>query len=430
MGRGTGWRDWLAERCFGDLIAARVQEAAQFADEDRGWRSLTGTTRDVPYSTIAEHLADSAEAYRINPLAHRVVELTTDYVLGRGLTLRAADPDVQRFIDSWWAHPQNRLAVRQFDFCTELTIAGELFIGLHVNPFDGMTYLRPIPAVSISSIATDPEDIEVELRYRQIGRSGAGITDGQWWTSDQVRHYAINRLVGTVRGQGDLVPLLPWLRRYKDWLTDRVRINRFRSAFLWDVELRGADRRTILARQAELSTPPNPGSIIVHNESESWKAVQPSIDAQASEPDGRAMRLMIAAGAGLPLHFLAEADGSNRATAAEMGGPTLRRFERRQLFIGWMFADLAREAVRRSGRFADGRDLSIEAEFADLSTRENVATAAATRSIVDALAQAADRGWVDEETARRLIARYAGEPFDQTVPDSRLEGRGVRARSH
>jgi hypothetical protein len=93
-----------------------------------------------------------------------------------------------------------------------------------------------------------------------------------------------------------------------------------------------------------------------------------------------------------------------------MGGPTLRHFERRQLYVGWMLADLALEAVRRSGRFGDGRAIALEAEFEDLSGRENAAAASATRSIVDALAMAADRGWVDAETARRMIAKYSGEP--------------------
>jgi hypothetical protein len=126
---------------------------------------------------------------------------------------------------------------------------------------------------------------------------------------------------------------------------------------------------------------------------------------------------MIAAGAGLPLHFLAEPDGSNRATAAEMGGPTLRHFERRQLYLGWVFADLALEAVRRSARFGEGRPVTVEAEFEDLSARENAQAAAATRAIVDALATAANRGWIDDTTARRLIAKYAGEAVPIDDPD-------------
>lgn len=398
------WRDWLAYRLFGDILDARVREATAFTEQDRGWRAAAGPLRETPDGLRVEQLADSVEAYRQNPLAHRVVELTTDYVLGRGARLRASDPALQDFVDAWWNHPQNRMSVRQFDLCTELTLSGDLFVGLHTNPYDGMTYLRTIPAAAIDGIESDPEDVEIETRFHE----NRGV-EGRWWSADEVRHYAINRLVGTARGQGDLVPMLPWLRRYKDWLTDRVRINRFKGAFLWDVEMKGADRRAILARQAELALPPSPGSIVVHNEGEQWRAVQPAIDAQSAEPDGRAMRLMIAAGAGLPLHFLAEADGSNRATAAEMGGPTLRHFERRQMVLGWIFADLAYLAARRSGRF-DAATLEIRVEFEDLSGRENATAAGATRAIVAALAQAKEMGWIDDDFARRLIARYAGEP--------------------
>jgi hypothetical protein len=410
------WRGWIVDRWFEGVVAARVREAVDLGEDERGWRRLTAAgERETAETTRRAQLADCAEAYRVNPLAYRVVELTTDFVLGRGMRLRAADPAVQAFVDAWWAHPQNRMSVRQFELCTELSLAGELFISLHTNPYDGMTYIRPIPADLVEAIETDPDDLERPLRYQIVSPFVGAATGtpggGRWWEPADLRHYAINRLVGTVRGQGDLVPLLPWLRRYKDWLTDRVRINRYKGAFLWQVELKTADRRQILARQAELAEPPPPGSIVVHNEGEQWSAVQPNIDAQSAEPDGRAMRLMIAAGAGLPLHFLAEAEGSNRATAAEMGGPTLRHYERRQLYLGAVLVDLASEAVRRSGRFDDARDLTIEAEFEDLSVRENAQTAGATRAIVAALAEASDRGWVDDATARRLIAKYAGEPI-------------------
>src|SRR5919198_544614 len=115
------WREWIVGRWFGDVVEARVREAVSFAEEDRGWRSLGAAgARDLPYGQLAEQLADSAEAYRNNPLAYRIVELTTDYVLGRGVRLRCEDPAVQAFVDAWWAHPQNRLGVRQFELCGEL----------------------------------------------------------------------------------------------------------------------------------------------------------------------------------------------------------------------------------------------------------------------------------------------------------------------
>ena len=48
-------------------------------------------------------------------------------------------------------------------------------------------------------------------------------------------HFAVNRLAGMKWGEPDIAPLLPWLARYASWLEDRVRLNRFRNAFLYIV---------------------------------------------------------------------------------------------------------------------------------------------------------------------------------------------------
>ncbi|NBT04537.1 MAG: hypothetical protein EBS94_14160 [Proteobacteria bacterium] len=55
-------------------------------------------------------------------------------------------------------------------------------------------------------------------------------------------HFAINRVSNARRGRSDLAPILPWLIRYKEWLLDRVRINRSKGAFLYDVTVTGGRR--------------------------------------------------------------------------------------------------------------------------------------------------------------------------------------------
>jgi len=122
------------------------------------------------------------------------------------------------------------------------------------------------------------------------------------------------------------------------------------------------------------------------------------------------MRLLIAAGAGLPLHFLAEGESANRATAQEMGGPTLRHFERRQLYFGWVLSDILKAAAELSGLFPQGKELLCEAEFEPLTVEDNLRLAEAARNLVEALAQARDRGWVDDEDAAELLRRFTGEP--------------------
>ena len=419
------WRDRLAGVLFGDVIERRVREAS-LAEEDRLWRSISSTvgTRDMNYRELVDQMNDSVEAYRVNPLAYRIIELTTDFVLGRGMRVVSPDKEVAAFIDEFWRHPMNRMGIRQFDLCTELSLSGEVFVTFHTNPYDRMTYVRMIPAVSIDRIEANPNDLEDERRFHRVGMVPAviegldwageieGGMEGRWWDASECRHFAVNRVVGAVRGQGDLVPMLPWLRRYKDWLTDRVRINKFKGAFLWDVQLTGADRGAIVRRQGELAVAPSPGSVIVHNEKEQWKAVQPEIDAEAVEPDGKAMRLMVAAGAGIPLHFLAEGESATRSTAREMGGPTLRHYERRQLYFAYVLCEIIREAVRRSGRFR-GKEVVLEAKYEDLYTEDNVRVAQSARLIAEAVRVAQENGWVSGEEARKVFQRFCSEPLGE-----------------
>ena len=430
------WSDGIGSRLFGDLIKRRVQEAIPDSDE-RLWRNLsTAGARDVPFAEHLENLHDSVLAYRTNPLAFRLIETMVSYVLGGGVVLEAEDGQVRKFLREWWNHRQNRLNVRQFELATELGLSGELFVTFHTNPFDGMTYIRTVPASLINDVEVDGEDRERELRFHEessvqtvdgvtrTASASGGSTEGRWWSAEEMRHYAINRVTGAVRGQGELVAVLPWLSRYKDWLTDRVLINRYKGAFLWDVTLEGADRAAILARRAELADAPKPGSILLHNERETWQAIQPAIGASDVERDGHALRLMIAAGAGVPLHFLAEGQDTNVATAREMARPTLRHYGRRQLVVGEMFEDIANEALRRSGRFGEG-PWGVRAVFEDLSRRDTEESARATKAGAEGLAVAVERGWITNDEARELFNRFA----EFTGEANELSGKARPTRS-
>jgi hypothetical protein len=231
-------------------------------------------------------------------------------------------------------------------------------------------------------------------------------------------HYAVNKPVGAVRGESDLMPILPWLKRYRAWLEDRVRINRYKGAFLWDVSIEGADTATLRSKQAQYSKPPDPGSIIVHDEKEKWTPVRPDIRADDVEPDGKALRLVIAAGAGVPLHFLSEGESATRATAAEMGGPTFRHYSHRQLVFRAILEDLMATALERAaaiGRVIRPRGGSpsnpwlLSSAVPEMIKADNKILAEAARSIVDALAVMKAQGWIDDARAIALAFKFAGE---------------------
>lgn len=412
----------------GAHVWVRARETADtIPEDDWGWRraaSLPGSDRDANPSAARQLLLDAYEAYCTNPLAYAVIEQSTNFVLGGGVRATATDARVQRAIDRFWHDPSNRLDLRVYAIQTELALFGEQFIRAFTDPATGRVVVRQLDPLHVEAIETDPEDIERPLRYlwKPPGPAGTISLEGTWIPATEVDHFAINRVSNARRGRSDLAPILPWLIRYKEWLLDRVRINRSKGAFLYDVTINGGRREDLerLRREYE-AYPPEPGSILFHNEVESWRAVQPNIGADDVRDDGRALRLMIATGAGVPEHYLSEGGNANRATAAEMGLPAIKRFGRRQEFLRRVLArlvDRALDAQVAAGRLSARADRRFVVTFDEPVADQKEARAASLAQATVAIATATDRGWATPDEARRLWWRLAGEADE-------VEGRGA-----
>jgi hypothetical protein len=405
--------------------------------EDVLWRRLSDNfyLKDVIPSIYLEIHNQCYEAYNANPLAFAVIEQTTSFVLGEGIKVSANNKRVQQVIDAFWDNPENRMEERVYNLCTELSLYGEQFIHFFVNQYDGSVVIRQIDPSLIDQIETDQEDVEKPLRFhrRPIGQVMAATSgdpppvtitqmevdnQGTWFAAgDEVLQVTINKVSNAKRGKSDLATLLPWLRRYKDWLTDRVRINKYKGTFLWDVALTGADKKTIDRKKMEYSYPPEPGSVLIHNEAEKWTAVQPNINAMDAKEDGRQVKLMVAVGATLPEHFLSDGDQGNRATAAEMSLPTLLKFKRRQRVMKYMLERIIDRVIleaQKAGKLGKGArvDTSYEITFPEIDSGEHQTLAQATNLLVTALANAASKGWVSSETAMKMMFEFAGEEVD------------------
>jgi hypothetical protein len=427
----------LTARLFDSEISRRVTLAVRAIDDTRD-RSMTANTypRDRHDYDRDEVLGDALEAWRVNPLARRIVELTSQYVVGGGLAVASKHVKTHKFLQEWWTHRLNRMAVRCFDWCDELTRSGEIFIVLSTD-ISGMSYVRAIPAADIQDIEVSENDVEQELiiweKPRFDGKDAPGpegLLAGKPWkvyneTTDHVLedggfepvmlHYAVNRPVGAKRGESDLAPLLRWLSRYAAWLEDRARLNRYRNTFLFWVKARFENQAARLSRQAELNAnPPPPGSILVTDETETWEVLAPKLESHEAGEDGLAIKKMIAAGSANPMHFLAEPEGSTRTTAESAGGPTYRHYEQRQLFFLWAIKDLAKAVVRR--RKLVDRTVNPEAELTvtgtDISARDNAALATAASVIVASMTTMRDRGLIDDLELLRIVYRFAGEVID------------------
>jgi hypothetical protein len=385
---------------------------------------LNSTPRDRLPADRYEVLVQSIEAWRVNPLARRIVGLISQYVVGGGIEFTSKHTAASKFLHQFWNHRLNHIPIRVYEWCDELTRTGNLFIMLTTD-LAGMSYVRAIPATAIKEIHSRTNDVEQPLFFElqptlddtdpKPVMAYDASNDDPAEGSPVILHYAINRPVGAQWGESDLAPLLRWLSRYANWLEDRARLNHFRSAFMYVVKGRFTSDAARSERQRQLNAqPPTPGSILVCDESETWDVISPSLEASDANSDGLALKKMICSGAGIPMHFLAEPEGSNRTTAEAAGGPTFRHFEQRQEYFLWMLSDILGIVLARRSMFDHRLPRSVEFQVTgnDISTRDNAAMSMAANNIVSAFGQVRDHNLIDDAELLRLLYRFSGETID------------------
>ena len=302
-----------------------------------------------------------------------------------------------------------------------------------------MSYVRAISASDIQKIDHAPNDVEQPTLFwpkasmdhpdpppypaydpDNDGRNESGEFQ------PVMLHYAVNRPVGAQWGEPDLGPLLRWLTRYDGFLEDRVRLNRHRQSFTYRLKGKFNSEAERNRRQAEVNLhPPTPGSVLVTDDSEDWDVISPKLESPDAERDGLALKKLIAAGAGVPLHFLAEPESATRTTAEASGGPTYRYYEQRQLTFLTLLVDIL--ALARQRRTLAGGRLSRTAEITvkggDISARDNAALSMAASQIIAAFTDLRDRGLIDDAELMRITYRFAGELVDV----EELLARGAKA---
>lgn len=379
----------LATAIGGPTLRAQLAALSAPIDDRPGWVDLTNRTYDRPNYDREKILDDALTAVRKNPLAKAIIETTTDFVIGDGITITSPDPDLATWLPNFTNHPENRLALRLPDLCSDLARDGELFIALHRNPVDGMSYIRAIPARSIAAIETAENDWEHELTYTDTD------TDKAWVSQRHPRaltaravvcHYAVNRPARALRGDSDLATLIPWLLRYSRMLEDRVRLHWALRVYLWFVKVPDSK---VAAKHAQYAAPPEPGSVIVHTPDEEWSMQTPNLHGDDAGADMKALRHLIYAGARQPGHWHGE-QGSNRAEALMMQQPAERHLRQRQEFLTYALTDLLATAYRR---YCYTRHLQppanlealIQITRTDISRTDNLDLATAGRAIALAL---------------------------------------------
>lgn len=406
------------------------------ADEE-GWRALTGDTgRDLTPLGQSRMRESAIYLWDGNLLANRIIELPLAYLLGEGVSLRVPkeQADEQRVLDRFWRDPINEMDLKLPKKVRELSLFGEQCYPTFVNELDGHVRLGYLDPAEIATVVTDPDNREQVIgivstkdkhgnarRYKVIVNGPEGVFTQrtqairETFTGGECFFFTINDLSLSRRGRSDLRAQADWVDGYDRFLFGELERYNMLRAFMWDVTLTGAQQEEVNQRAKEIK-PPRAGSVRVHNENEKWNAVSPDLQAGDTSEGARMFRNHALGGATTPEHWFGGGGDVNRATGESMSEPTFKVYSMRQRQIKHFLESMGRYCIRQNILATEGTEpewddprLSVEAVFAEMTSRDTTKYAAALQQVVTACSMAVDKGLLTAEAAVRLIAAVAAQ---------------------
>ena len=433
------WFNWDTS----PTIQHEFREAAGVSidpDEDK-WRRLTGdASRDLTPMTIWRMQQTAAYLWQANPIANRLIELPIAFLLADGVSLvsQAEDPDlkllVQDHIDRFWLHPINNFPIKLPKKVRELALFGEQCWPAFVNPYSGEVRLGYLDPSLIETVVMDPDNAEqpigivVKRNHKGIKNRYKVIVNGSeediftqrtvairnTFTTGEAFYFKVNDLCTDSRGRSDLLSVMDWCDVYEQLLYGEAERQNAMRAYIWDVSLKGAGEDDVNKRAAKLS-PPAPGTIRVHNDSEIWQAISPDLQAADGSIGARLFRNHILSGQTMPEHWYGGGGDVNRATGDSMSEPTVKILSLRQAYLGHMLLEAARYAIRQREKAITRREpdlfdpvFKVECAWPEMSPKDTTKYAAALQQVVVACGMALDKNLLSPDTALHIINSVSG----------------------
>jgi hypothetical protein len=290
--------------------------------------------------------------YHHNPVLKAAINAIVGFTLADGVKVTLNNQGLQDAWDKWTESVgvsgvtyQDKLRMMYRDAC----VIGESFIWDPGGKF-GPPEFKLWDATTVWEVVTDPRDIEkVYYAYRQFptqyqlplsADSKQKMPSMMEYVVEQVPpeqwlQVRVNNTAGEKRGRSDLLAVLGYAKRFRDWLNAAVINAQIRNAFVvwWNVNGSPADVQA-LRENVEFSTVPPPGSSWFTN-----NAVVPSLiqneggGVQAQDKTGETLLAVIATSLNLPPEYLGVSGTGTRATALVRGEPAAKFFEQRQQMI-------------------------------------------------------------------------------------------------
>lgn len=361
-----------------------------------GWNVLdylSGQEQEVRFDQRIKMAKQARMVWATDPQAGAAVDLSNDFVLGRGLPRpKARDEKVQEAIDDAWDDPDNRLVLTSYEAQTALNTDLELQCNIFPLMFDegedGKIKLGLLDHDTVESAVRDPDN-RLRILYYMAKRERRGWDfdndrpsakptdvlgdDGKrkvlyydhWANVEQakedeareepvpepppqkradgkVKHVALNRTSEMAFGVPTMRRTMRWFTAYNDFMKARVDMAQAAAAFIMKRDIKGTPQqlaslaaRSLSRRGAEfaqenVATGPANASILNENEELKHETFNLNSGASNAQIDGQMIRAQTSAATRWPQSYYGDAASSNLATATSLELPVLKHVEARQ----------------------------------------------------------------------------------------------------
>lgn len=361
----------LAQRQIEDMQSRRISDLGRGSGDIQEYQRIALVKR-------------ARDAFRKDPNIAKAVRFIADFTFGKGISYRATNPLVQECLDLFWTDPYNKAELTgtdaQLSRAAELVIAGEVFLVFFDE--EETVAVRSFMPEEVGAIITSPDDYRKVRWYRRSAWEqqydfrtdtwGSGKQRNEYWADWKYRewekdpqvpdekkgkglvyHMTIETFFGAQRGISYLAPALDWARAYKEFLEDRISLNRSLATFAWQRKVRGgaadvSSTSGLYRTNANGQKTGGVGQVYSSNEGVDFEPIKTDSGAGNARDDGYQLKLQICAAVGIMNHYFGDASQSNLATARSMELPQIRFFDAWQQRWTDTFKDIASLILERA----------------------------------------------------------------------------------
>ena len=385
------------ESLIGELMqeAGTDQRLFDLALEDIGWSRMGGSSgglETLPH--LRESIVKRARTYAIHdPVVVHGLRLWRDFIIGRGISVRAQDERANKVVQDFWTDPGNRRLLscdglrRSVDI---LNVDGEIAFALFQA--NNGPKIRRIDCLQITEVVSDPDDAEsiwgYSRRYTDAKNKQHKIFYWDMFCPEDarraenvpakheeepnaiVRFQTINTL--GKRGNSLLTCVLDWAKGYRKFMEARHAIQQSLARFAWKHKVKGgykAVAQSISYHRSGLGTggsgqmdnpPAAPASIWSEDESGSLDPIRIDTGAAAAQVDGDMLLQMTGLGMGFMPPWLGSGTNAKFSTSDSMEIPMLKELQAGQEFWGDIYRDVLMRMLSDSGIKEDESLIDID----------------------------------------------------------------------